>query len=425
MNVQKVGPFKEKPVYKVLWVSNTPSLATGYAKVSRELCSRLANDPQFDVLVQGFQKMDPNGQPQQFMNFMNINIVPGVIDPNKREDYDKQVVWTAQQYQPDVILFLEDGFTLHNLGMKNLAGLPIKKIHYKPLDGEVVETTAIDVQRMVDMNVPMADFTRDELLKEGYLNVWDTVWHGIDLEKYYPVTVVEQRRLKQKHGFKEDDVVFYNYSRHNMRKHDQALLEALTIYFLKPETPKNSYAFLHIMDHRNVDVGDLEDFCNRVLYLKYGVNYLAEGRFIFNKKASHQNPASDDEMAEYMKMCDFVLSSSSGEGYGIIMAEAMATSKICIHAGYTTPKELLVDERGGIGSRGFAIPYQTPFYSSFNTRHAHVDPNVMAEKIDEVVRTDPAVVKQMGVNGRKFAERYLCWDNLAEEFKKVIKFVVG
>jgi len=145
--------------------------------------------------------------------------------------------------------------------------------------------------------------------------------------------------------------------------------------------------------------------------IEYGKNYLGT-QIIINTKGSDANKSlSDQEVAETIQMSDLVVSASLGEGFGLLMAEAMAAGKCVVHPQYSTPIELLDDESLGVGKRGIVVPSKVDVISSYNVQHGFVDAKDLACAIEEAY-SDKDKCDEMGRNGRIFAERYLDWDDL-------------
>lgn len=121
--------------------------------------------------------------------------------------------------------------------------------------------------------------------------------------------------------------------------------------------------------------------------------------------------------------CCNCLVKNSGEGYGLICAEGAACGKPVVATNYTTTKELLLDEIDGIGKRGLGTKYITTLTAGYNTTHAFADLEDSSNALTELYK-DKQKRKAMGENGRKFAEKYLNWDYLVEDWKKIIRNVV-
>ena len=392
---------------KIAIMSNGPELPTGYAKVIREIGTRLNNDSRFEVT---YFNENYGGQPAQWNGIPVIGVW--------HQDMGKiaeNVVNALQQVQPDILFVLEDSFTLKNFGFERLMKLPCKRVFYIPLDGGWVPSTGINVLRSMDLIVSMAKFTQDELQKDGFDS--EMIWHGVDLDLFHPVSPVEQKILKEAFGFKSDDFLIFNYGRNSLRKNNQALIETACKYL--KDAPSNHKVWLHIMEKEDEHL-NLVEYLTRHMSREYDSS--VTDRIVFTKY-THKKPASDQEVAAMIKASDLIFSLTTGEGFGLIMAEGMAAGKPIVHPDYTTPYELLIDDSSGIGPRGWVVKPRILHTSSFNTTHAFTDSGDFAMAIREAV-SDPNQMKYRGINGRIFAERFLNWDYLTESWKELfIKLV--
>ena len=116
-------------------------------------------------------------------------------------------------------------------------------------------------------------------------------------------------------------------------------------------------------------------------------------------------------------VCHHWIVKNSGEGYGLLMAEAMACGKPISHCSYTTPPELLDEQYPGIGKRGLLVNYDVVDNAGYNTEHALVSIKDLSEKI-LIYYNDRNLMKEHGENGRKFAEKYLSWRIILEQWKE-------
>lgn len=405
--------------YKVCFYSNSPNIATGYAKVIREVCSRLANDPAFEIHTIGENYVGP---PQQFQNYTMWGMDPAIIKHDKQDTFFPAFLQAFSQIKPDVLIVLEDTFTLAHQGWYDWSlkyGSPCKFIMYLPLDGKWTPTNGLPILRMADKIVSMAKFTQWAAQEDGFQS--SVIYHGVDLFKFKPVTAEQKKQLRKKYGFPEDCFLIFNYGRNNMRKSNPQLCRVIAEY-LKDKDPKKFKAFLHIMNFTAPD-GNLIDLWNRVIEKDVGINFLETGHVFMNPKAvDYAKAPPDEEVAEYIQMSDLVVSATTGEGFGLIMAEAAACQIPVIHPDYTTPRELLVEEYQGIGPRGMVVPCDTTYVSSFNTEHAFVNISKMVEAID-YLQKNPQIREEMGKNGRQFVEAACNWDYIVEQWKETIREV--
>lgn len=399
-------PVRGRPL-RIVMMSNGPEIPTGYGKVLREIAIRLSKDDRFEVHI-----INENNINGKTYNFQGIPVHCPQLEKPEMHRLHEGVFRILEEIKPDVFWVLEDSFTLSNFGIPNLSHYPVRKIFYVPLDGGNIPDIGVASIRSMDDIVAMSKFTQKNLEREGFNS--EMIWHGVDLEQFSPVSETHQKALKKKFGFGEDDFIVFNYGRNsNIRKNNQGLLKVAAAYL--KNAPKNHKFLIHTLQAEQPG-NDLIDYKERILSIDYDKTVL--DRIIFTP-FTDQKFAPDGIVAELMQMSDLVITVSIGEGFGLIMAEAMACGKPIISNAYTTPQELLEEPVGDLGPRGWIVPNTTPFVAHMNTEHAYADYDRFVNTMNKVV-ANPLEMKARGVRGRIFAERYLNWDYLTEEWKKIL-----
>jgi len=408
MKWKKVEKPKQKEKIKVLWYSNSPNLKTGYGKVTREVCSRLVNDLKYDIHVLGENYI---GKTVDFLGFKL----------HGREQNEQEIVALQKailKIKPDVLIILEDSFTCYRQGFHTVNFGDVKTIFYLPLDGGNIVTTGHEVLRNINKIIAMSDFTHDELAKENFDS--SVIWHGVDTYDFRPANNSEKSYLRKKHGIAEDCILGVYFGRNSVRKRTNRLLEAAVNACL--ENDKLRF-FLHIMHYKSRDL-DCEDFVRRIMKSKCGRDMVEERRIIFNPKAiRHENAPSDKEVAEYIQMSDFTVSSTSGEGSGLLSPESFACGIPTIVTNYTTSEEWLEKYAEEYGKRGLLVPIESYDTTSYNSEHALINIEELKKSIlwmaDNLVQC-----KQMGINGRKFVVDKCDWNILIKDWKHEIEAIL-
>ena len=395
--------------YKVVFFSNSPDLPTGYSKVIREVAGRLSQDPFFDVYVIGEQYSG-----NEYRHALGFTVLP--VHQNSK-DFASVCDFWMRKLQADVLVVLEDSFTLANFQFIKLAGRDWKMVFYLPLDGKWVPSTGIHVLRLMNKIVSMAKFTQDCLKNEGFES--DMIWHGVDLNLFRPVSIDEKNAIRKTLAIPQDAFVIFNYGRNSLRKDNQRLLEILSDWLVDKD--EKHLAICHIMPWNVADL-DLREYLDRHIYKKHKKYFFGKQiLFLDQGKDGSRETLSDAEVASLIQACDVVVSATTGEGFGLLNAEAMACGKPVITTDYSTARELLIDKYDDfIGERGVVVPYDTEFISGLNTEHVHVNREKFVKEIDALYK-DPHRRELLGRNGRLFAEKYLNWDYLVEEWKEVIR----
>lgn len=245
-NITKYTPpkTKNKRKYKVCFYSNSISLATGYAKVLKEITSRLARDPYFEVHLIGENEINTVGP--RMWNGCYVWGMGKSVKYENQASFFPAFMETFSQINPDVLIVLEDSFTLSFQGFMDWSlryRKPCPMIFYLPLDGKWTPTNGIPILRMVDKIVSMAQFTQWAAKEDGFDS--DVIYHGVDLFTFKPITEEKKKELRKKYNIPEDCFLIFNYGRNNMRKSNQRLCYALAEY-LKDKDPNKYLSLIHI-----------------------------------------------------------------------------------------------------------------------------------------------------------------------------------
>ncbi len=384
---------------KIMWVSNSPQMPTGYAKVTREICKRLNKHDEFEIYITGMQTDS---------NYERNGITVMGVD---KKQMKKSVENNIDKINPDVVIILEDTFTMFNNEFHTLDTKGAKLMLYVPMDGDNIPTTGQYPLRAADKIISMSEFTNHCISKEGFDST--VIWHGIDTERFFKPTKFQQMKYKRMLGFEPDDYLIYSFFRNSQRKSPQSLMRSMAQVLSK--LPDNYKFHMHTLKADAVD-NQLFDYKNRVLAKEFDKETL--DRISITKHAIH-----DDDMLAYIQACDLIVCNSTGEGFGLIMAEGMACGKPIIHNEYSTPHELLIKEYGGIGPRGITVEPDLNLVTSYNVEHGHVCPERFAEAVEDFIDNEPSYTN-FGENGLEFAKKYLDWNIIAEQFANEIKKVV-
>lgn len=400
MRVKNVYPRTISLPIKVMWISNSIHLPTGYANVTKSICTELAKDTSFKIYTVGMQH---SGKPEQIDNLINMGIVQNQVFDSIQNHINS--------IKPNVIIILEDPFTMTNNNFHKLNLNGAKLIVYYPLDGMNTATGTLPIHRQADLNIGMAEFGSKQLETIGFEST--TIWHGVDIDKYKPVSKKIQSKIKLLNGFNDTDVIFYSYFRNSGRKTPQTHLEIMAS--ILAELPDN-YKYLVQCINADDQQNNLIDFKERILCDQYGKS--VTDRIIINHET-----LSDDTMVQYMQMADYVIHASSGEGAGLLMYDALACGKLCFANNYSTTHEMLFKEYDDIGQRGILIDPAYYVTSTYNVEHGHADKDEFKTIILDFIKNDGDKTLFTG-NARLFAEKYLSWQTITNQFKEKIKQVI-
>lgn len=304
--------------------------------------------------------------------------------------------------KPDRFIILLDTFMLHPWFL-NVDTSPAKTFFWFPSDGGGGLPVGCDqILRKIDQPVAMAKFGQKQVKDYHGLEVAH-IPHGCEPERYYRLPDDQRTELRKKWNL-HDKFVVGVVARNQPRKNLDRMLK--TIKLLKDRIP-NLILFLH-MDPDDVAP---QVFNMKSLIMKYGL----ENRVMFSGMKFYKG-FDWGEMNNVYNLMDCFFLSTSGEGFGIPIIEAMACEVPVVATDYTTTPELVINNKAGLGINLAGVET----VEMFETESKEYDLRVMngtmtgswevergmcsvthgADQIEYIFK-NPKEAKQMGLNGRK------------------------
>jgi len=346
---------------RILYHGDSPTVATGFGNVSRNLLSGLAKEHEITVIGindRGGYK-DPKEYPYRiypaiyndFRDVLGIKRLINVLvgqDPEIKGDFDCLFL------QYDFTLLAESYIGSDNLfsTLKQIVKPTVKKIIYTPIDNGLVTPKWREVLEWFDIVIVPSQYGFKVL--EG---VWGTkkakekvkvVYYGV--ENTFKPLVSQERLLIRKRmtdALKKQNIevemenkyIIGFVGRNQWRKDIYRTVKIFTEF--KKQHP-NAYLYLHTdpLDN-NHDGGNLLDLLSYYGQF-YGKDYLVPLGLNSNTGIARV------DMNEIYNMLDVYLSSSVGEGFGLPILEAMKCRVPVIAPNNTTMPELLDDDRGSL-----------------------------------------------------------------------------
>jgi glycosyltransferase involved in cell wall biosynthesis len=373
---------------RVLWLSDSPLLATGFGRVSSEVVKRLARTPGMHVACVG---VGYDGWPYGADRF------PGRIYPSSGaglgQDRFERVV---DEFQPDVVITLLEIWMIDWLAVHPARGR-FKWIAYLPLDGGPFYPPWEAVLKNADEVVAMSDFGREVFQSGVPSRRVHRIYHGVDPAVFRPLP--EREQLKAHERFRGKFVVGC-VARNQPRKNIPALVKAFSL--LSQRIDK-----MHLYLHMNpCDVGyDIVTLLRR---------HRLEGHAdVSDPETSLDHPLPDEQLNRLYNVFDVTVLPSGGEGFGLPIIESLAAGVPVIATDYSACPELV---RG----RGEVVRAAAMVTAGVNLiEHAVIDVDDLAAQIERL-QQDPELVRRYSEAGLAFA-RTLSWDALMPQWLGVIR----
>lgn len=168
--------------FKVLGVSDSPNVITGYANMSRNLFTRLQDDERFDLSFLGLQY---SGQPTEYMKLENGPLLKFRMLPTGSARFgEDSLPFYLKKYQPDLTYVLLDSFMVQ--WMMNLDWSPTKMLMHFPSDGFPIPAGSEDLMKKFDYVVAMSKFAQKQLVDLGIDAEY--IPAGVNTNEFYPLS---------------------------------------------------------------------------------------------------------------------------------------------------------------------------------------------------------------------------------------------
>jgi len=326
------------PKIKVLAYCDSPTCATGFGTVSRNIFEGLQATGRYQVDVLGINYW---GDPHQFP----YRIWPTGTNAQKDPYGRKKICSMIPQMEYDILFFLQDTFIMDFLPelipfLEN-QGKKFKSICYFPIDGEPKEQWIKNISA-VDYPVAYSQFGAD-MAKKVYPDVpeLDIIPHGVNVQDYFPLPKEQVEEFRQRYfGKHAEKFIFMNLNRNQQRKDIPRTIQAFVEF--RKEVPE-SLLYLHMAQK---DQGwDLPEVLN-----SYGLSTSEDVIFPQNFGPNQGYPR---QIVNMLYNCvDVVISTTLGEGWGLSWSEAMATKTPVIMPRNTALIEAIDEDKGYLVNSG-------------------------------------------------------------------------
>lgn len=403
---------------KVLAYCDTPSCATGFGTVSRNIFEGLYRTGRYDIDVLGINYW---GNPHPFPYRIWPTGTNSDHDPYGR----KKICNMIPQMEYDLLFFLQDTFILDFLPELiphlRLNGKKFKSICYYPIDGEPKEQWIKNIS-VVDFPVAYCEFGK-EMSKKMYPDVSElaVIPHGVNTREYYPHPDADVKAFREKYfGSQADKFVFTNLNRNQQRKDVPRTIMAFKEF--RKQAP-DSILYLHMAKE---DQG-----WNLPSVIKsHGLDIKKDIIFPENFGPNQGYPREIVNMVYNISDC--VVSSCLGEGFGLSWIEAMAAKTPVLMPDNTALSEFITEDRGYLIKSGSDPSLHTVLGHDNEVIRPLVDVNDMVEKMLHIYNNYEEA-KEKAENAYRWVNMNMDWqrsiapqwvsifDKAAEELKEESK----
>ncbi len=329
---------------KILVYADSPTVATGFGTVSRNVLEGLHKSGKYAIDIFG---INYHGTPHD----LPYNIWPAadyqVGDPYGRQKFCNFLV----NHDFDILWVLQDTFIVDFLPkcleyLKKHRSTPFKVIMYYPIDS-VLKKSWYENIKLVDYLVAYTDFGKQAFLDYEPDRDISVIHHGVNIKDYKMLPENEVKAFRQ-HYFKHhaDKFIFMNVNRNQQRKDIPRTLQAFKEF--KQHRPE-SVLYLHMA--RKDQGWDLLEVCSSL--------GLTDDDIIFPENMEPNGGYPREVLNMLYNCCDCVLSTTLGEGMGLAWLEAMACKKPVIMPNNTAMSEFITEDKGYLVDSGADLSHWT------------------------------------------------------------------
>lgn len=386
---------------KILFVGDSPTVSTGFGVVAEYLLRELHKHGH-EITVLGINHF---GEPYDQAKF------PYPIYPCDRGDMNMiygyaKTWWLAQKVEPDLIFFLNDPWVIEKYLQFKSDDFPktVKFMCYYPIDaGPLRKRWAEMLETKFDAQVCYSTFAENivtEALGHKPKNLYQ-IYHGVDKKDYFPIN---QSIARVKLGIPLNAFIVGMVARNQYRKRFDLLCQGFGKFAQDKEDVK---LYLHTaLEDVGYDIVDLA-----------AQNGL-DGKLILTEdlRPDHGVPK---EMLNYIyNTLDVHALISLGDGFGLPVAESMATGVPQLVSDHSCLKELVEGSQGGLLVKNVAWIMNT---AGVNTNGGVSDVDDIAEKLQMLYDNKEARL-QMAENAYKYiTQDKFDWITIGNQFNRVIK----
>lgn len=386
---------------KVFFMGDSPTVDTGFGVVSKNLLPRLKNLG-YDIVAQGINEFGDN--PRKIGQF-DFPIYPTERGgPEKL--YGFHTFWNnVQKENPDVIFFLNDPWLIKSyLDVRPPHINPdIRYVGYYPTDAAPVKPDWLKTLNGLDAQVCYSKYAESVVItsNKGVRpdNLYQ-IYHGVNTKEFYPV---DQRYARNELGLDNKFFIVGMVARNQPRKRFDLLMMAFAMFAKGKENVK---LYLHTSLN---DIGfDIQDIARQLKI---------SNKLIVTENLAPNAGVSTHALNLIYNSFDVNTLISLGDGFGLPVAESMATLCPQIVSGHSCLQEL-VDDHGGLTVKNAAW-ISNP--GGMNTWGGVSDVDDLAAKL-EVLYKNPDKRLQLAKEGYDFiTQDKFNWDNIVLEFDKMFK----
>jgi len=394
---------------------------TGFGNVSKQLIDNWSKDKNLKITI--FAINDFTEKAYQYAD--NVMVIPALSTSETKKDVYCRIEFLKLLYQNDfdVLFCLNDIEIFNEMGEhfqnvkseKRKQNKPnFKSIVYFPIDSEP-RPNDLKIISFFDEVITYTEYGKavmKSLLTESQFKKIKVIPHGCDTTNFFPLNDFEKSKVKEE-KFGADKFVFGSVNRNSARKDLASLIIGFAMFKHKNQA-EDSILYLHCnpLDPSGINIYRL---CERV-GLEVGKDVIVPVEF------NENNGVSELELNKIYNSFDCFITTTTSEGWGLTITEAMATKTLVICPKHTSLAEI---SDNGLNTLNFMFQQQSVFINDFEKIRFTTNPLEVVTLLEVAYKLadEPDELKDMvkakidnaykKVSGMK-------WETIAKKFKDII-----
>jgi glycosyltransferase involved in cell wall biosynthesis len=398
--------------------------ATGFAQVAHNLVDNWAKDEDLNITV--FAINDHGTSPYKYKD--NVMVIPALSTSADKKDLlcRLELLNLMFKFDYDVVFFLNDievfsQMEEHLINVKKekkkLKRPVAKTIMYFPVDSEP-RPSDVKVLSFFDEVITYTEYGKaviEPLVSETQFKKIKVIPHGVDTDIFYPIPMFDvQKQEALGIPITKDDkpFIFGTVNRNSARKD----LASLIVGFALFKHPSNANAVLYLHCNPNDRAGiNIERLCERV-GLDFGKDVVVPKEFSENKGIS------SEQLNLIYNSFDCFITTTTAEGWGLSITEAMAVKKLVVCPKHTSITEIT---NNGENTLNFMFTQQAVFVNDYEKIRYVTNTSEVATLMGVVynLNTESDETKEIVVQKIENAYQKVCglkWNEIADKFKVMI-----
>jgi glycosyltransferase involved in cell wall biosynthesis len=378
---------------RLLWLSDVPTRASGFALGTREVCQRLARLG-YEIEILGWWSREET-------TYCGMRVTPCPTDPASAA---RLIVTRLADFRPDFLVTLADipwvGYVASACVQRALSRSDARWVLHYPVDGVLPDGTLprswSTILSSVDVPVTMSGLGVSASVRSGIDAA--LIPHGCDTEMFRPPPC--KNAAKRRLAYEGKFVVLSD-----VRNHRRKLIPRTLDILRRLRIPRD-----RLVLHLHTSATPREDLDSYRYDLRTDLELL--GLDIVRGVRQDGVELSMSDLAALYAAADVHLLTSFGEGFGLPTLQAASAGVVPIVPANSASTEL-------VGDHGFAVPCESWTRDEFGLARGFID-RQHAASVLELLYEHPDLLRARSVAARRFALEFT-WDRVATQWDQLLR----